>query len=195
VSLQRVCVFCGSSHGSLPAYDDAAVSLGRTLARRRIGLVYGGGAIGLMGTLAEATMAAGGEVVGVVPRGLFGNEVARSSVTSLRHVGTMHERKALMYSLADAFSALPGGLGTLEELAETLTWAQIGLHDKPIGLLDVAGFFGPLRQFLEHAAREAFIKARHLDRLVIDDDDVALVDALAAEAARRRATTVEVDKL
>jgi uncharacterized protein (TIGR00730 family) len=190
-----VCVFCGSSHGNRPDYDEAAVALGRTLARRGIGLVYGGGAIGLMGTLAEETMAAGGEVVGVVPRGLFGNEVPRSSVTSLRHVATMHERKALMYSLADAFIALPGGLGTLEELAETLTWAQIGLHDKPIGLLDVAGFFTPLRQFLDHAARERFIRARHLDRLVVDDDSAALVGALEAEAARRRSSTVEVDKL
>jgi uncharacterized protein (TIGR00730 family) len=194
VSLQRVCVFCGSSHGGRPDYDAAAAHLGRTLARRGIGLVYGGGALGLMGTLAMATMAAGGQVTGVVPRGLFGNEVPRGSVTTLHHVDTMHERKALMYSLADAFIALPGGLGTLEELAETLTWAQIGLHDKPVGLLDAAGFYAPLRQFLDHAAREGFIRARHLDRLLIDDDVVTLLDGLGAESARRRAT-VEIDRL
>jgi uncharacterized protein (TIGR00730 family) len=187
-------VFCGSSHGSRPEYDEAAAALGRTLARRGIGVVYGGGALGLMGTLAEATMAAGGEVVGVVPRGLFGNEVPRRDVTTLHHVGTMHERKALMYSLADAFVALPGGLGTLEELAETLTWAQLGLHDKPVGLLDVCGFYAPLRQFFHHAARETFIKARNLDRLLVDDDVVSLLDALDDETSRRRAT-VRMDRL
>jgi uncharacterized protein (TIGR00730 family) len=194
VSLQRVCVFCGSSHGSRPDYDEAATTLGRALAARGIGVVYGGGALGLMGTVAQATMAAGGEVIGVVPRGLFGNEVPRSAITTLHHVGTMHERKALMYSLADAFVALPGGLGTLEELAETLTWAQLGLHDKPMGLLDVAGFYAPLRQFFDHAASEAFIKARNLSRLLIDDDVVSLLDLLADEAARRRAT-IDMDRL
>jgi uncharacterized protein (TIGR00730 family) len=194
-ALRRVCVFCGSKHGVRHEYTEAARAMGTALVAAGIDLVYGGGRIGLMGEVADAVLAASGEVIGIIPEHMSDREIAHDGVTDLRIVGSMHERKALMYELSDAFIALPGGLGTLDELFETLTWAQIGLHDKPIGLLDVAGFFAPLRQFLDHAARERFIKARHLDRLVVDDDSAALVSALEAEAARRRSSTVEVDKL
>jgi uncharacterized protein (TIGR00730 family) len=183
--LHEVCVFCGSSFGAAPAYRDAAVRLGRELAGRGIGLVYGGGAVGLMGALAGSVMTAGGRVTGVIPDGLFGGEVERGDVTTLYRVGSMHERKALMYELADAFVALPGGLGTLEELAETLTWAQIGLHDKPVGLLDPCGFYASLQGFFDHALREGFIKAKNLERLAVDDDPARLLDELTRLAAGR----------
>ena len=181
--LAEICVFCGSSAGANPRYRQAAASLGRELADRGIGLVYGGGAVGLMGAVADAVMACGGRVTGVIPSGLFSPEVAHERVTTLHRVGSMHERKALMYRLADAFVALPGGLGTLEELAETLTWGQIGLHDKVVGLLDVAGFYAPLRAFFDHATGEGFLKARNLERLVVADDPAALLDALAGAAS------------
>ena len=187
MQLAQVCVFCGSSSGCRPAYAEAAAELGRELARRDIGLVYGGGAVGLMGVVADATMAAGGRVTGVIPGGLFSPEVAHEKVTTLHRVGSMHERKALMYRLADAFVALPGGLGTLEELAETLTWGQIGLHDKVVGLLDVDDFFRPLRGFFDHAVAEGFLKPRNLERLAVEADPVRLLDTLAEAAAGRSA--------
>ncbi len=135
--LQRVGIFCGSSAGHDPIYAEAATQMGRALARADIELVYGGGAVGLMGVVADAVMAAGGRVIGVIPSGLFSREVAHPAISELHHTATMHERKALMYELSDAFIALPGGLGTLDELFETLTWAQLGLHAKPVGLLDL----------------------------------------------------------
>ena len=139
--------------------------MGAELAGRGIGLVYGGGAVGLMGVVADAVLDAGGSVTGVIPTGLFSREVAHDRVTELHHTATMHERKALMYDLADAFVAMPGGVGTLDELFETLTWAQLGLHDKPVGLLDVDGFFGDLLAFLRRTEDDGFVKHRHLARL------------------------------
>lgn len=182
-------MFCGSSTGGDPAYEQAAAELGRELAARDVGLVYGGGAVGLMGVVADAVMAAGGEVTGVIPRGLFSREVAHEAITTLHEVDSMHERKALMYQLSDAFVALPGGLGTLEELAETLTWAQIGLHDKPVGLLDVAGYFGGLLEFLSHAVASGFLRERHLQRLIVTRHSVALLDDLTTEVGRRSSAT------
>jgi len=171
----RICVFCGSSTGRSPAFVQVAGELGRTLAERGIGLVYGGAHVGLMGVVADAALAAGGEVVGVIPRGLVDRELAHPALTRLSIVETLHERKAEMAALADAFIALPGGLGTLEELTEVLSWAQLDLHEKPIGLLDVAGYFGPFEAFLDHAVAEGFVAERHRRLLLREDDLPALL--------------------
>jgi uncharacterized protein (TIGR00730 family) len=196
LGLERVCVFCGSSLGIDPAYGAAAVALGTCLAERGIELVYGGGAVGLMGVLADAAMEAGGAVTGVIPRGLFSSEVPHGRLTRLHHTATMHERKALMYELSDAFIALPGGLGTLEELFETLTWAQIGLHRKPVGLLDVNGYFDGLMAFLDHAVAEAFIRRSNLALIVADADPGRLLDRLAAaEPPVERPRRVEPEQI
>lgn len=178
--MRRVCVFCGSSLGSRPAYPDAARRLGEALARRRIGLVYGGGGIGLMGVIADAALAAGGEVIGVIPGALEGRELAHGKLTKLLVVGSMHERKAKMAELSDAFVALPGGLGTLEELAEVLTWAQLGLHRKPCALLDVGGYWQPLTALLDHAVAERFVRPEHRAMLLVDDDPEAILDRLSS---------------
>jgi uncharacterized protein (TIGR00730 family) len=154
--------------------------MGHCLAERGIELVYGGGAVGLMGILADAVMDAGGSVTGVIPQGLFSREVAHDRLTRLHQTATMHERKALMYELSDAFIALPGGLGTLDELFETLTWAQIGLHAKPVGLLDVNGYFDGLMAFLDHAMGQGFVRGANLELLVADTDPAGLLDRLAA---------------
>jgi uncharacterized protein (TIGR00730 family) len=148
--MNRLCVFCGSSAGHDPAYGALAAQMGRTLAQRGIGLVYGGGRVGLMGVLADAALAAGGEVIGVIPKALLDREHGHGSLSELRVVDSMHARKALMAELADGFVALPGGIGTLEELFEVWTWGQLGIHRKPCGLLDIAGFFAPLVSFLDH---------------------------------------------
>lgn len=161
MTLKRVCVFCGSSPGARPEYAQAARELGALLARRRIGLVFGGGKVGMMGRLAQAALEGGGEVIGVIPRFLQEKRVAFAGLGDLRVVGTMHERKALMAELADGFVALPGGLGTLDETFEMLTWAQLGMHGKPCGLLDVAGFFAPLLRFLDHVTEQGFIDGAH----------------------------------
>jgi uncharacterized protein (TIGR00730 family) len=158
VDLDSVCVYCGSSSGSSPSIHGAAAQLGRSLAERDIRLVYGGGSVGLMGVLADATLAAGGQVVGVIPKGLFSREVAHSGLTHLHEVRSMHDRKQLMHDLSDAFVALPGGLGTLEELSEITTWAQLGLHRKPIVVLDVDRFWQPLFALLDNAVRGGFLK-------------------------------------
>ena len=165
--MNRICVFCGSSPGARTDYASAARRLGRVLAAQRLGLVYGGSNVGLMAELANAVLAAGGEVIGVIPRSLVEREVAHTGVTELRVVDTMHERKAMMTELADGFIALPGGLGTLDELFEVLTWAQLGLHAKPCGLLNVAGYFDGLATFLDHALRERFIRRAHRDLLLV----------------------------
>lgn len=178
--MQRICVFCGSSLGTRPAYAEMARALGAELARRKLGLVYGGSSIGLMGVLADAVLAAGGEVIGVLPRGLFRREVAHTSLTELHEVESMHERKALMAELADGFIALPGGYGTLDELFEIVTWAQIGLHRKPIGLLDVEQFFVPLLAFLRQVSQEGFIPPQHLHVLVRAETPAAILDKLLA---------------
>jgi hypothetical protein len=161
MTLKRICVFCGSSPGARLEYAAAARDLGLALAQRKIGLVFGGGKVGLMGHLARAALDAGGEVIGVIPRELYEKKVAFTGLSDLRVVATMHERKALMAELSDGFMALPGGLGTLDETFEILTWAQLGLHRKPCGLLNVAGYFTPLLAFLDRVAAEGFLDAAH----------------------------------
>ena len=173
-------MFCGSSDGRNPAFAEAARLLGRTLAARHIGVVYGGGNVGLMGVLADAVLAAGGRMTGVIPQALVARELAHRGVTELHVVDSMHERKALMARLADAFIALPGGFGTLEEFAEAVTWTQLGLQAKPCGLLNVAGFYDALLGFLAHALEEDFLRPTHSEIVVADTDPSALLDRLAA---------------
>ena len=162
--LQRVCVYCASNDGARPEYVAAAREIGTLIAQQGSALVFGGGRVGLMGAMADAALAAGGEVIGVMPHGLVEREVAHRGLTALHVVDSMHERKALLSDMADAFITLPGGLGTLEELFETWTWAQLGVHQKPIGLLNVAGYFGPLIDMLAHAIEhhEVVAEAVHL---------------------------------
>ncbi len=173
-----VCVFCGSSPGARPAYRDAAEALGRALAAQGRTLVYGGGNVGLMGAGADAALAAGGRVISVIPRHLVEREVGHNGVTELRVVDSMHERKQLMADLADAFVLLPGGLGSLEEFFEVWTWGQLGLHRKPYGLLNVAGYFDPLLAFLDHAVAERFVRSEHRDLVLVDDDPERLLARL-----------------
>ena len=163
---KRICVFCGSSSGRNPAYAGAAVSLGELLAERGITLVYGGASIGLMGVLADAVLAAGGQVVGVIPQAIEDREVAHRQLTELHVVESMHERKALMTDLAEAFIALPGGFGTLDELCEIVTWAQLGMHGKPIGLLNTDGYFDLLLAFFDRATSDRFVRPAHRRLLV-----------------------------
>ncbi|HEY9293192.1 MAG TPA: TIGR00730 family Rossman fold protein [Microlunatus sp.] len=179
----RICVFCGSSTGRIPAYAEAAAGLGRLLAGRGIGLVYGGATVGTMGILADAALAAGGEVYGVIPQQLVDREIAHRGLTELYEVTDMHERKAKMTELADAFIALPGGAGTLEELFEVWTWSQLGLHSKPIGLLDVAGFYDRMEPLLDHMVAEEFLKPAYREALQIDADPQMLLKRLAAVQA------------
>jgi len=180
--LGKLCVFCGSSTGDDPVFSAAARAFGRTLARRRTTLVYGGGHVGLMGVLADAVLAAGGQVIGVIPEKLAQRELAHTLLTELVVLPSMHERKAKMASLADAFVALPGGLGTLDELFEIWTWAQLGFHQKPIGLLNVSGFFSPLLALTEHMSRAGFVRARQLELVSTDDDGERLLTRLEARA-------------
>jgi uncharacterized protein (TIGR00730 family) len=179
LSIRSVCVYCGSSPGQDPRDARVAAEVGSALAGAGVQVVYGGGAVGLMGMLADAALAGGARVVGVLPRGLFRREVAHLGLTELHEVGSMHERKQLMFDLADAFVALPGGLGTLEELAEVATWAQLGIHDKPIAVVDVHGFWGPLLQFLDSLVAGGFL-SRQSRRLIARVDRVDdLLPALA----------------
>lgn len=178
--MTRICVFCGSAEGDHPDYAGAARALAAELVRRKLGLVYGGGSIGLMGVLADSVLARGGEVIGVIPRALATEELAHAGLTELRVVESMHERKALMASLADAFVALPGGLGTLEETLEMLTWAQLGIQPKPVGLLNVRGYWDALLRQLAHAGREGFIRPEHLPLVLTADTPATLLDRLAA---------------
>jgi uncharacterized protein (TIGR00730 family) len=175
-----VCVFCGSNEGNDARYLEAARSLGLTLAEREIDLVYGGAGVGLMAALADATLAAGGHVTGVIPTRLVERELAHARLTDLRVVASMHERKALMADLADAFIALPGGIGTLDETFEILTWAQLGLHQKPCGLLDVAGYYQPLLVFLDHAVTARFVTPEHRAMILVDDVAGRMLDRLQA---------------
>jgi uncharacterized protein (TIGR00730 family) len=175
----RVCVFCGSNTGKHPAYAAAAHALGEELVRRGTGLVYGGGDVGLMGIVADTVLAAGGEVIGVIPIHLVNKEVAHKSLSELRVVNTMHERKALMADLSEAFIALPGGYGTYDEFCEVLTWAQLGLHSKPCGLLNVRGFYDALLAQFDRATEEGFVRPDHRAMLVVDDDPGALLNRLA----------------
>lgn len=178
--MQAVCVFCGSNLGNDPAYRAAATEVGRVLAELGLTLVYGGGRVGLMGILADAALAAGGRVIGVIPQPLAAKEIAHSGLTHLHLVSSMHERKALMMELADGFIALPGGFGTLEEFFEVLTWSQLGIHRKPCGLLNVARYFDPLVAFLDAAAASGFLADEHR-RLVIEDTSITgLLDQMRA---------------
>ena len=178
--LRAVAVYCGSNRGDDPVYGRAAASLGRVLAERGIRLVYGGGDVGLMGVLADAVRDAGGEVHGVITRALVDREVAHPGLTDLTVVDTMHERKAAMTDAADAFVMLPGGYGTFDEFFEAVTWTQLGIHAKPCGVLDVAGYFGPLRALLDGGTRHGFISPVHRDLVITDDDPARLLDLLAA---------------
>ena len=177
--MKRVCVYCGSSTGNQPIYREMAETMGGLLARRGIGLVYGGGNVGLMGVIADAALAGGGEVIGVIPRSLADREIAHDGVTDLRVVESMHTRKALMADLSDAFIAMPGGVGTFEEFFEAVTWTQLGLHRKPCGLLNVGGFYSPLAAFIDQAVTEGFIKPIHRAAIVVDDNPERLLNSLA----------------
>ena len=180
MSLTSVCVFCGASTGANPLYREAAQALGRAIAERRLTLVYGGGAVGLMGIVADAALAAGGEVIGIIPQSLKDKEIGHRGLTRLEVVDGMHARKARMAELSDAFIALPGGLGTLEELFEVWTWGQLGYHGKPLGLLEVNGFYEKLTGFLDHVVSEGFVRPQHRAMLQVDAGPDALLDALDA---------------
>jgi len=181
--MNRLCVFCGSSPGHNPVYAALATQLGQALAQRGIGLVYGGGRVGLMGILADATLAAGGEVIGVIPKALMDRELGHGGATELRVVDSMHERKALMAELADGFVALPGGIGTLEEIFEVWTWAQLGIHRKPCGLLDVNDFFTPLVGFLDQVVANGFLSAEARSMLTVAGSIDELFHQLSAYKA------------
>jgi uncharacterized protein (TIGR00730 family) len=178
--LRAICVYCGSNPGNRSEYAAAAQALGRLLVDEGIRLVYGGGRVGLMGVIAEAVMAAGGEAIGIIPAALDRREIAHRGVTELRIVGSMHERKALMNELSDGFIALPGGFGTFEELCEMLTWSQLGIHDKPVGLLNVTGFYDPFLRLLDHAVAERFLHPDHRSLLLSDIDAPTLLDRMRA---------------
>jgi len=178
--MNRICVFCGSSVGTDPTYRLLAAELGRTVARRGVGVVYGGGRVGLMGVVADAALAEGGEVIGVIPQSLMDRELGHAGLTELHVVDSMHARKALMAELADGFVALPGGLGTLEELFEVWTWAQLGMHGKPCGLLDTGGFFAPLVVFLDHLVTNGFVGATHRAMLTVATSPEELLVRFAA---------------
>jgi uncharacterized protein (TIGR00730 family) len=191
VSLRRVCVYAGSNAGADPSYRAAAEELARTLADRGIGIVYGGGSVGLMGALADAALEHGAEVVGVIPRSLAHKEIAHAGLTELRVVGSMHERKATMAELSDAFVALPGGIGTLEELIEAYTWTQLGLHRKPCALLNVNGYYDHLATFLDHAVAERFLRPEHRALLVVVDRPQELLARLKRFEAPRLAKWID----
>jgi uncharacterized protein (TIGR00730 family) len=177
--MRRICVFCGASPGRSPGYLELAASVGAGLAEAGIGVVYGGGRVGMMGAVAGAALAAGGEVIGVIPRRLVDRELAHPGLTRLHVVETLHQRKGRMADLADGFIALPGGLGTLEELAEVASWAQLGLHDKPIGLLGPGGYWDALLAWLDHAVAEAFVTPEHRALVNLDADLEALLARFA----------------
>ena len=178
--MDTVCVFCGSSPGARSAYTEATEELAGLLAAEGIGVVYGGCGVGLMGKLADAVLAHGGEITGVIPRALVAREIQHRQVEDMRVVDSMHERKALMAELADAFVALPGGIGTLEELVEVFTWSQLGLHRKPCGLLDVEGYYQRLADFLDHAVQERFLLEQHRATLMVESDPGPLLERLRA---------------
>jgi uncharacterized protein (TIGR00730 family) len=188
--MKRICVFCGASAGRDHRFAEAARELGRTLADGQLTLVYGGGSVGLMGVLADAVLAAGGQVIGVIPQVLRIRELAHRGLSELEVVGSMHERKARMAELSDGFVALPGGMGTLDELAEILTWAQLGLHERPVGLLDVAGYFEPLVAFFDQAEAAGFIRSAHRAMLLRDSDPGRLLERFRTWSPPARAERV-----
>jgi uncharacterized protein (TIGR00730 family) len=178
--MRRICVYAGSNPGNEPMYANSARELARLLAARDIGLVYGGGHVGLMGVLADTVLEAGGEAIGVMPQALIDREIGHTGLTELHVVGSMHERKALMAELSDAFVAVPGGIGTLEELIEVYTWSQLGIHTKACGVLNVAGYYDHLAAFLDHAVTAGFLKPEHRAVLTVATEPAELLDRLAA---------------
>jgi hypothetical protein len=174
--MKRLCVFCGSSFGANQKYTKAANDLGNAIAKRNICLVYGGARVGLMGEIASAVIKAEGEVIGVIPKELLEKEVAHTDLKDLRIVGSMHERKSLMAELSDGFIALPGGFGTIEEIFEVITWAQLNFHNKPCGLLNIHGYYDNLIKFLDHSVEEKFIEQEHRAMIIIDDDPESLLE-------------------
>ena len=184
--MRRICVFCGSNVGARSEYAEAARTLAAVLAERKLGIVYGGGNVGLMGVLADAALAHGGEVIGVIPQSLLDKEVGHRGVTELVVVETMHERKALMNDLSDAFIALPGGFGTFDEVFEVLTWAQLGFHGKPCALLNVAGYYDGLLAMLDHAVTERFLRPAHRELVIADTDASRLLQRLGALSPARK---------
>ncbi len=191
----RICVFCGSSASVSDHYKQAAAAFGHLLVKNGIGLVYGGGSVGLMGAIADAVVEAGGEVIGIIPEKLAKAEVAHECVQDLRVVTSMHERKALMADLSDAFVALPGGIGTFEELFEAWTWAQLGYHQKPCGILNVAGFYDKLAAFLDQVVADGFLKPHHRGMLIFSDDSQALLDRIRAYHAPETDKLIERSEL
>jgi len=173
--MKSVCVYCGSSFGATPRYADAARDMARVLVERNIALVYGGGNVGLMGEIADEVLRRGGQATGVIPTALLQREVGHRGLTQLHVVDNMHERKAMMAELADGFIAMPGGIGTLEELFEVMTWSQLGFHDKPIGVLNVDGYYDTLLAFIQHAADQGFLRAQHTSLLMVESDASALL--------------------
>jgi hypothetical protein len=181
----NICVFTGSRRGASPEYAEAARRLGKALVERRYGLVYGGGNVGLMTVIADTVLEMQGHVIGVIPDSLVTREVAHPGLTELRVVKSMHERKAVMAQLSDGFIAMPGGIGTLEELFEVLSWAQLGLHDKPCGLLNAGGYYRPLSDFLDHAVLQDFLKPKHRALLMVEDQPERLLDRMEGRISTR----------
>lgn len=184
--MRRICVFTGSNSGIRSEYRQAARVLAEELVERGLGLVYGGASVGLMGVIADTALARGGEVIGVIPRALFRREISHQGLTQLHEVASMHERKALMADLSDGFIGLPGGFGTFDELFETITWAQLGLHDKPIGLLNVEGYFDPFLALVAHASKEGFIPSSHESILINEEKPALLLDRFATYSPQAR---------
>jgi len=192
--LNRVCIFCGSSTGGRPEYREAAETIAAHLAKRRVDVVFGGGCVGLMGVVADTTLAHGGHVIGVIPSAMVAREIAHRGLPDLRIVSSMHERKALMASLSDAFIALPGGFGTFEEFCEVVTWTQLGLHRKPCGLLNVAGYYDPLVALFDRAVSDGFIRAENRGIVVTESDPEALIHRLNERPATAGSATIRPEE-
>ena len=193
--MKRICVYCGSSYGKLPVYTEAAKTLGKALTDQGIGLVYGGASVGIMGVIADSVLEAGGEVIGVIPQSIADKEIAHTGLTELKVVPNMHERKAMMAEYADGFIALPGGLGTMEELFEVWTWSQLGFHQKPCGLMSVAGYYDHLTAFIDHAVDQEYVKAVHKDALLVATEPADLIEKMANYQAAPGSKWIDRDDL